>query len=303
MANGLMAVPENSSVLKGRVALISRDFCISGALLNLARKKGISKFIGVGEGMGIREGDILGYMAQDKETSVICTYVEEATDGRKLVSAVKESVVKKPVLLVKGGAESAVFNNVMRQAGLLLVHNIREMLNGASALARQPPMLGDRVAIVTNSAGQGKLIKKYLLEEGLKPSKPSDAVVEKIKKKQPLTKVEDFIFLWHTAKADLYKFVAEQLLSDENLDGVVLVISIKTTAFDLENLNKIVDVTKTSKEKPIIGVLTCADDYTIAEGITATTDFPVYIHPDEAAKVLKILRLRGKQLGKLQKVL
>ena len=302
-ANGFIAVPERGQISRGHVAVVSQDFCVSNTILDRARLTGISKFVSLGDGLGIDEADLLNYLSQDKDTKAICIYIRNVKDGRKLVGTLKEVVKNKPVLLLKGGADwSGVFSGVMRQAGLLQVHNIQELLNGADGLVRQPLMGGDRVAIVTNLAGQAKLLERYLLEEGLQLTQPSEDVVAKIRRKHPSAKIEGFVDLGPSAKADAYKFVIDLLLSDKNLDGIVALSSLKTTLFDLEDLRTVADVAKKPGEKPIIGVLTCTEDYAVANEIMANTMFPVYSQLDEAAKVLKLLRLRAQLMGKPQKM-
>ena len=301
-ANGLIAVPERDQISRGNVAIVSQDSCIGYGILNQARLIGISKFVSVGDIFSIDNAEILSYLSQDKETKVICFYIDRVRDGRKLIQAIREVVKEKPVIVLNGSAEqSKIFEAAIRQAGALQSHDVNEMLNMASGLAKQPPLRGERVAVVTNLAGQAKLFERYLLEEGLSLARPSEDAIGKIKKKYRSVEATNFINLGATAKADVYKFVVEVLLSDENLDGIAMINSIKPTLFKIEDLQNIAEVAKKSREKPIVGVVKCAEDLELVRKVMSATELPIYDQLHEAARVLRVLRLRCKQLENFQK--
>lgn len=303
-ANGLLAAPERAPIPnRGHTAVISQDNCVAAAMLDRVRFSlaGISKLVCTGNEIGIDEADILAYLAHDKETKVICVYVRSVRDGRRLVEVIRETTKDKPVVVLKGGPnQGGVFGAAFKQAGALQARNIDEMLGSAEGLVKQPPMRGDRVAVITNFDGQATLAERYLREEGLTMVGPSDDAVERITKKYPSVKIERFINLGPAAKADPYKFTAEQLLSDKGVDGIMVINVIRSSLFGPEDLRKLSDVAKKSKDKPIIDVVMCGEDYTIAREILTNTGLPVYSQVEEAARVLKMLSLRGKVLEKFK---
>lgn len=304
-ANGLLIAPERAPIpVRGHIAVVSQDNCVAAAMLDRARfhLTGISKLACTGDGIGVDEADILAYLANDKETKVICIYIRRVRDGRRLVGAIAKITDGKPVVLLKGGPDQGgVFGAAIKQAGALQARNIDELLSLAEGLVKQPPMRGNRAAVVTNFEGQAILAERYLLEEGLVIAGPSDDAARKITKKYPRVKIERFINLGPAAKADPYKFIIEQLLSDKGVDGIMVINAIKSSLFDAEDLRKLSDAAKKSKDKPIVDVVMCGEDYTVAREALANTALPVYSRVDEAARALNMLALRGKLLEKLRR--
>ncbi|MFH1821147.1 MAG: hypothetical protein ABH852_01720 [Methanobacteriota archaeon] len=301
-ANNLMAVPERVQISTGHVAVVSQDSCVAYNILDLARTTGISKMVSINDTIGTDESDVLSHFSKDTETKVICVYVKKVRDGRKFVKTIREIVAEKPVIVLSGSAErSEIFEAAIKQAGALLTHDVQEMLNGAAGLARQPPLFGERVAVITNLAGQAELFERYLLEWDLSLARPSENVVEKIRKKYPNAETVGSINLGPAAKANAYKSVVEMLLSDANVDGVMMINSMKSTLFNLEDLRGIADVAKKSNKKPVVDAVLCAEHDTNTKEIMTNTDLPIYNQLEEAVHVLGILRSRGKQLEKLQK--
>ncbi len=302
-ANGLLAAPERGQMPKrGHIAVISQDFSVAAAILDRARfyNTGISKFVCTGEGRGVDEADLLSYFAQDKETTAICVYIESVRDGRRFVEVIKEVVGKKPVIVLKGGPKEGVFEAALKQAGALEANSIDELVSVAEGLVTQPPMHGNRVAVVTNFIGLATLAAGHLSGEGLEIAAPSGKSVEKIKKKYPSVKIERFVDLRPAAKADRYKFVIEQLLSDEGVDGIMVISAIKSGLLDLGDLREIAEASKKSKDKPVINSVTCDEDYTIAREILTDAELFICDRLRYTVRALKMLSLRGKTLAEKQ---
>lgn len=301
-SNGLIAVSRGDQVFRGCTAIVSQDHSVACAILELAQHVGISKFINVDRSAGVDETEILNFLVKDKETKAICVYVEKVRNGRKIVEAIKGAIREKPVVILKGGGDfSGIFSAALKQAGAIQVHDIKEMLNVADGLAKQPPMHGDRVAVITNFIGQAKLLEKYILEEKLTVARLSEESIKRINKKFPSVAVDNFITLGLRAKAGVYRFIVETLLSDKNVDGVIAIISNRTIPLEPAGLQEIAEVAEKSGKKPLIGAIICMEDYAAALNIAKETKLPIYTQLDEAARVLRTLRTRGEQLRKISK--
>lgn len=304
-ANDLLAAPERGQMpRKGHVAVISQDGSVAAAMLDRARSLnvGISKMACMGEGLGVDEADLLRYLAQDKETKAVCVYIESAKNGRKFAEAIRELVGNKPVIVLKGGPErDGVFEAALKQAGALQANDIEELFGAAEVLVKQPPLRGHRIAVATNFPGLAMLAARYLSDEGFEIVPPSKKTAESIMKKCPGGRVEGFVDLGPTEKADHFKFAVEQLLSDEGVDGVMVINAIKSGMLVPEDLRKIAEGAKKSKEKPVVDVVVSSEDYTIAREILADTELPVYDGTGNAARAMKMLSLRGKILEKAKK--
>ena len=73
----------------------------------------------------------------------------------------------------------------LRQAGVRLVEDGLSLLDVAAALASQPPLRGNRIAIITNSGGTGVELTDLLEDEGLAVPQLSQAVQAKIRNSIP----------------------------------------------------------------------------------------------------------------------
>lgn len=298
--NGLNAVSERWQISGGNVSFISQDSCIARNILNLAATTGISKLVSVNENFGIDEADILTYFSRDKETKCICIYLKKARDGRKFISALAETVAEKPVIILSGSITGAeILEAAVKQAGGIIAHDIRETLNGAAALARQPPLAGERIAVITNVSGPAELFEKYLWKRNVILTKPSPETIDRILKNYPQIKISNFINLGKTAKADTYENVVELLLPDKKVDGIVMINSLKAVHFDLEDLRKITDIAEKSKEKPIVDAALCVNDDATTREIISKSRLPIYYQLEEAAEAIGILRSWGKLIRKL----
>jgi acetyltransferase len=288
---------------QGKVAVISQDGGLAASMLGWiqAHEVGMSKFVCLGEGLGVGATEMIRHLAHDKKTDVICVYLESVGDGRRLMGAIGEASKIKPLIALKGGlGEEKIFEAALRQFGALQARSIDELFNVAEGLAKQPPMHGDRVAVVTNAPGHAGLIVRSLANEGLIPSGPSAETSKKILSKYPHVNISDYLNLGARARADLYKFVGEQLLSDETIDGVVVTTAIKSTLLDPKDVRELSGLGEKSKEKPVVLFAPGGEEYLNIRGVLADTELPVYDQPEKAARVMRMLRARGKILEKIK---
>jgi len=89
----------------GGISFISQSGAIGSATLDLAAKEGygFAKFISYGNALSINESDLIEYLGNDKQTKVICLYVEGIRDGKRFIKVCKKVSKKKPIVALKGG--------------------------------------------------------------------------------------------------------------------------------------------------------------------------------------------------------
>ncbi|GMU79886.1 MAG: hypothetical protein AMXMBFR46_26750 [Acidimicrobiia bacterium] len=154
------------------IASQSGNFVSSFMNLAVASGVGISRAVSAGNAAAIGIADYLEYFAEDPSTSVGLAYVEGLADGRAFAERLRAVTERLPVVLVKGGAttggqraaashtgalasDDRVFDGVCRQAGALRAGSIEEAFEAAATLATQPPLSGNRVAVLTTAGGWG----------------------------------------------------------------------------------------------------------------------------------------------------
>ncbi|MFE9825531.1 acetate--CoA ligase family protein [Streptomyces sp. NPDC005791] len=172
--------------VKGPVALTSQSGGIGMAILGFARstKTGVSAIVGLGNKSDIDEDDLLTWFGEDPNTECIAMHLEDLKDGRAFVEAARATVPKKPVVVLKAGRTSAgaraagshtgalagddaVYDDILRQAGVIRAPGLHDMLEYARALPVLPAPKGDNVVIITGAGGSGVLLSDAIVDNGL----------------------------------------------------------------------------------------------------------------------------------------
>ncbi len=319
-SNGLNTTFEKDVMpRKGNIAVVSQSGGVGACMLDWACSYdvGISKFAFVGDKLDIDDVDLLKYLGNDKDTKVICMYIEGVKDGRALVEQARKIAEEKPILALKGGTtqESAqrakshtasiagtdeVFDAAFKKAGIIRVGNIEELMNMAIALSKQPPMLGDRVAVVSNVGGPAILAADAVARSGLKLAKLSDKTRSKIENLFPGVDATNPVDMIADAKADRYEKVLDLVLSDRNVDAALLINMLKSTFFEPKDARIIPKIASKYPSKPIVDVPAGGEDFQKVHQIMATTNIPLYNLPEKAAEALKVLRTYSKIATKLR---
>ncbi|MBT2508072.1 acetate--CoA ligase family protein [Streptomyces sp. ISL-98] len=172
--------------VKGGVALTSQSGGIGMAILGFARttKTGVSAIVGLGNKSDLDEDDLLTWFGEDPNTTCIAMHLEDLKDGRAFVDAARATVRKKPIVVLKAGRTSAgakaagshtgalagddaVYDDILRQAGVIRAPGLNEMLEYARALPVLPTPKGDNVVIITGAGGSGVLLSDAIVDNGL----------------------------------------------------------------------------------------------------------------------------------------
>lgn len=176
----------------GRMGLFTQSGAIGIALLSGLHRRGagLSTFISAGNRADVSGNDVLQYWYEDQDTDVALLYLESLGNPRKFTRLARRTAAVKPVVVVKGARHSgsnppghavpvsripdATVSALMRQAGVIRVDTVTEMVDAGLLLAGQPLPAGPRVAILGNSESLGLLTYDACLAEGLRPRPPLD---------------------------------------------------------------------------------------------------------------------------------
>lgn len=170
----MQAVMTAAAFKPGPVGIISQSGNLGTSISYrfLRREIGISRLISSGNEADLTIEDYLEYLEADEKTRVICLYVEGVRQGRRFIETMRRISAVKPVILLKGGtgacgADAAmshtgamagsfeVFQSMCRQANVILVDTIDEMVDIAGLMLSQPEVRGKRIGIVTQGGGWG----------------------------------------------------------------------------------------------------------------------------------------------------
>ncbi|MGW6615971.1 bifunctional acetate--CoA ligase family protein/GNAT family N-acetyltransferase [Streptomyces erythrochromogenes] len=175
--------------MRGRTGLFTQSGAIGIALLSalLRRGEGLSSFVSAGNRADVSGNDILQYWYEDEATDVALLYLETLGNPRKFTRLARRTAAVKPVVVAKGGRHTPAGHVVpgtrlsedtvsalLRQAGVIRVDTVTELVDVGLLLASQPLPAGPRIAILGNSESLGVLTYDACLTQGLRPLPPLD---------------------------------------------------------------------------------------------------------------------------------
>lgn len=182
----------------GRIGLFAQSGAIGIALLSRLDRRGggvtgvtgVSTFVSSGNRADVSGNDVLQYWYDDPDTDVVLMYLESIGNPRKFTRLARRTAAAKPLVVVQGARHGgaapqghavratrlphATVSALLRQAGVIRVDTITELVDAGLLLARQPLPAGPRVAILGNSESLGLLTYDACLSEGLRPLPPLD---------------------------------------------------------------------------------------------------------------------------------
>ncbi|PAZ14756.1 acyl-CoA synthetase [Streptomyces sp. SA15] len=179
----------------GRIGLFAQSGAIGIALLSRLHRRGggvtgvtgVSTFVSSGNRADVSGNDVLQYWYDDTDTDVVLMYLESIGNPRKFTRLARRTAAAKPLVVVQGAGSApqghavratrlphATVSALLRQAGVIRVDTITELVDTGLLLARQPLPAGSRVAILGNSESLGVLTYDACLSEGLRPLPPLD---------------------------------------------------------------------------------------------------------------------------------
>lgn len=293
----------------GNIAFISQSGALATALMDYARGEniGMSKIISLGNKVDVTELEILQYLKEDPNTEVIIMYLEDIVKGQEFIDVAREitgeGAKTKPILMIKSGrtaqgAKAAsshtgslmgsdeVYDAVFTQSGVMRMNSAQEMFDLAIVFANQPLLKGGRVAIVTNAGGPGIMATDACVKAGLKMAEMSPATVTKLKEKLPPTSnFSNPIDVIGDAQHDRYEHALRTVITDPNVDGVLVLLTPQAMTEAEATAKVIVDIDKAS-DKTIVACFMGHADVESGVKVLKESQVPQYAFPEEAAQAL-----------------
>ena len=260
---------------------------------------GISKAIGLGNRCNLDFDEVVSYFGQDKDTEVIVLYIEGLEEPRKLLDVARKVARRKPVIVYKvgrgKGVEKSTFSHTgalagnyqfykaaFRQAGMITVDSITELVDKAKALAFQGAAGGNRIALFSVQAGPGIIMADKCAEEGLKLAQFAPTTKRKLKKlSSSLNTVHNPVDLaWTSDDFENSRQMLKAALADEGVDAIIVAALFYSS--NMELMRAVADVAKDAR-KPIVVCLDSPKGTAYAEiDALETSGVPVFPLPERA---------------------
>lgn len=185
--------------LSGDVGFLSQSGGVAIATYTAGVESGVgfSKVFSFGNQVDITPQELLDYLREDDKTSVIGAYIEGAKNGKQILESLKRTAIEKPVVVLKGGRSTEgsraasshtgalagnkeIWNAAFRQANVVTVRTIEEMVATLSIFSLSPRPKSRNVGLVAISGGTSVIYTDLLIESGLNVPKTSEDTIKKL---------------------------------------------------------------------------------------------------------------------------
>lgn len=229
----------------GHVGVVSQSGQLGLEIAGLAAHAGlgVSRFVSVGNQADVTAAEVLADLVDHELTRTVLLYLESFADGRRLVSEMSRlRRAGKPVIVLTVGAGEAsrsaarshtgaltsgteVVAAACRAAGAVLVDTPGQAVDLAHLLHGSPLPRGPRVAVVSDSGGQGALAADALERAGSSVPGLGEATSARLARLLPPgAAVANPVDLAGAGERDLttYARVVDALMTSGEVDSVVL---------------------------------------------------------------------------------
>ena len=270
---GLNATFNKGNANSGNIAFVSQSGALCTAILDWAQANdvGFSSVVSMGSSTDVDFGEILDYLVSDPETHSILMYIEGIRNARSFMSALRAAARLKPVVLVKVGRHAAgskaamshtaslvgaddVFDAAVSRVGVVRVQTITQLFTAAKALSCGFHPVGNRLAIVTNGGGPGVMATDRAADLGVSMAELSPATIAGLDRHLPSNWPRgNPVDIIGDATAERYHHAVKACLEDDNVDGVLAILTPQAMTKPLESARAVIDLANTHS-KPL---LTC----------------------------------------------
>lgn len=169
----------------GPVSFVSQSGAYCGVVSSRLSRAGVgpAKVVSSGNEGDLTATDYLEYLADDTETRVILAHLEGIRDPRRFSRILGDVAARKPVVVNKAGRSETgrrqaashtgalagndrVWGALLRQRGVVRTRHLDELVDAGLALASQPSLAGNRVAVLSTAGGLAVEMSDLLSEAG-----------------------------------------------------------------------------------------------------------------------------------------
>ncbi|NGX39037.1 MAG: Succinyl-CoA ligase [ADP-forming] subunit alpha [Chlamydiae bacterium] len=288
---------------QGNIAFISQSGAMCTAVLDWSLKEniGFSAFVSIGSMADVNWGDLIDYLGNDPNTKSILIYMETIGEAKDFLSAAKEVVLNKPIIVIKAGRTEAaakaaashtgslagsdeVFDAAMRRVGVLRVDEIGDLFDMAEVLAKQPTPGGPNLAIITNAGGPAVLATDAASRYGAVIADLSKETIDALNEVLPEAWSHgNPVDLLGDASPERYAKAIEIVAKDPNVDGILTVLSPQDMTDITGTAECLIPFAKLPG-KPLLASWMGGKEVSKGDAILSQADIPNFEYPDSASK-------------------
>lgn len=289
---------------EGNIALTSQSGAVCSAMLDWAEEYdvGFSKFLSMGNKLDIDEADLLQYLADDNDTSVIGMYIEGMNRGREFMKEALKTSRKKPIIVLKSGrtdsgakaasshtgamsGSDSVYDAALRQSGTIRAQNLEELTDYLQVFSSMPVPHGKNIAIVTNAGGMGVMAADAVSDYGLSLARLSKETIDTLHEKLPKAAgVYNPIDVLGDAPAERFTSALNAVLSDPAVD-MLMVMMAPTDTIDIPSAAEAVSKFNDA-EIPVVAAMVGGEEINKGSLILRDAGIPIYPSPERAVRAL-----------------
>lgn len=310
---GTLAVVSQSGQLGSEIALL-------GARAGL----GISRFVSVGNQIGVTAAELLDDLVDDTWTTTVALYLESFSEGERLVRTLQDlrRAGKTTIVLTTGASEGSkrlarshtgsmtsatdAVDAACRAGGAVRVATPAELVDLAKYVSTAPLPQGRRIAVVSDSGGQGGIAADMATNHGLWVLPlPDELQADLAGVLTPAASTANPIDLAGAGERDLHTYaeLSRKLLESGAVDGVVLSGYLGCYGDDAESVReeelRVVDRLGELVERtgvPLVVHSMSADSQAVAR--MWERGVPAYIRIESALKATAEASTLGMQAGR-----
>jgi len=299
----------NAATPKGRLALVSQSGALCSAISDWAEPHhlGFSALVSLGNSGDIGFGDILNYLAHDKETKAILLYVEGVRDARSFLSALRLAARLKPVIVLKAGRNTDssnaahthtgalmgsddVFDAALARVGAVRAQTFGQLFAAAEVLSAGIHASGNRLAIVTNGGGAGVLAADRAGDLGIQLPRPAPETLAALDEVLPAYwSRANPVDILGDASPEKYKAAIEACLKDDTFDGVLVMLTPQAMTAAGDAAQAVIEVAGRRPPKPVLACWMGESSVADARHMLSAAGLPDFTTPERAIEAFSYL--------------
>ncbi|WP_439657799.1 bifunctional acetate--CoA ligase family protein/GNAT family N-acetyltransferase [Lentzea sp. HUAS TT2] len=292
------------STLAGDIGLVTQSGGIAIGVQEELRRLGLglSSLVSTGDKLDVSGNDLLMWWEHDQETRFVVLYLESFGNARKFARLARRVTREKPVLAIRSATSEAgqraaashtastatpsvTRDALFRQAGVIAVDGVPELVDVLMALSWQPLPAGRSVAVVSNAGGLGVLGADACVREGLHVADLSEHTVAALRKLlPPVASVHNPVDTTAVVDDATFARCLDVIGADPAVDAVITVTVPTALGDPTGGVHRV-------EGKPVLAVRTGQTERLAGE-------VPCYAEPARAAAALARLAERAEWLAK-----